>query len=699
MTEKSPNGTPEMADEIDLMALVATLWRGKWWIALCAGIAILLGGYYAFRQAVPMYRSTAVVALETQEQTVVDIESVLSGVGNDTPAINTQVEVLRSRNLIEKLVQTLSLVEDPEFNSSLRAPNPYHPVVFVKSILGIENPERSEQQILDAVIDRTIRQISVSNIRNSLVFSISALTQDPRKSALVANTLAVLYIQDQLDEKFSATEKAVTWLGTKVAELKVDLEQSEVAVKDFNAGTKLVSLEALEGLSRQLKDMRDRLEGLEAMQAEKASRVEALRVAAQSKDPQTMASIADDARLDVMLPRLKNDPDLLAQFETRFAGVLKRAELDSIRATQQLTSLRVAEATLSEQIDSQSDDLVQLQQLQREAEANRLLYESFLSRLKETSVQQGLQKADSRMLSSAVPRPASSPRKGMILMLSSLLGIFAGAGLVLLNEMRHNAFRTSDELEAATGRSVIGTIPRIPGKARKDILEYVRSKPTSIVAEAVRNLRTSILLSNIDKPPQVIMSTSSVPGEGKTTQSLTLAQNMAGLGKKVLVMEGDIRRRIFAEYFDLKDRHSFLAVLAGDIPLEDAIYTNTELGVDILIAEQSSINAADLYSSDRFVEFLTKLRAKYDYIIIDTPPVLAVPDARVIGQHVDAIIYTVLWDETSKTQVKQGLAMFDSVGLKVSGLILGQVDNKQMKRYGYGGQYGYDATGSNYYDQ
>ncbi|MFC6639635.1 CpsD/CapB family tyrosine-protein kinase [Sulfitobacter sediminilitoris] len=231
-------------------------------------------------------------------------------------------------------------------------------------------------------------------------------------------------------------------------------------------------------------------------------------------------------------------------------------------------------------------------------------------------------------------------------------------------------------------------MPAIPARRRKNVLKYFVDKPTSAAAEAIRNLRTSVLLSNIDNPPKVIMSTSSIPQEGKTTQSMALALNLTGLGKRVLLIEGDIRRRIFSQYFELPNTNGLLSVLAGNLSLQDAVIRIDALGADVLIGEKAKTIAADIFSSERFAMLLETAREQYDYIIIDTPPVLAVPDARIIGRHVDAIIYTVKWDSTSHRQVREGLKAFEDVNLRVSGLVLGQINARGMKRYGYGDSYG-----------
>jgi succinoglycan biosynthesis transport protein ExoP len=250
-----------------------------------------------------------------------------------------------------------------------------------------------------------------------------------------------------------------------------------------------------------------------------------------------------------------------------------------------------------------------------------------------------------------------------------------------------------------TGYTVLGQIPVMPFRRRGGLLEYLRTKPTSAANEAIRNLRTSILLSNVDAPPKVIMSTSSIPGEGKTTQSIALAQNLSGLGKKVLLIEGDIRRRTFDLYFKDKPKGHLVSVVSEGMELSEALLSEEELGIDVLMGGKSSINAADFFSSDKFKTFIEQMRETYDFVIIDTPPVLVVPDARVIGHQSDAIVYTVKWDFTNHHQVTDGLRQLSSVGLGVSGLVLSQINPRGMKRYGYGGRYGaYASYGKGYYD-
>lgn len=212
---------------------------------------------------------------------------------------------------------------------------------------------------------------------------------------------------------------------------------------------------------------------------------------------------------------------------------------------------------------------------------------------------------------------------------------------------------------------------------------------------ALAAIGTASLLSNVDNPPQIIISTSSVPGEGKTTNSLGLAMNLVGIGKSVLLIEGDIRRNTLSEYFPkVEGEKGLVSLLSGSASLDQVLIEHKDLGLSMIMGERSSINAADLFMSDSYRDFLSEMRKRFDYIIIDTPPVLVVPDARIISQSADAVLFTVKWNNTSRGLVEEAIQMFDTVNQRVTGLILSQVDGEEMKRYG--GKYGGYGTGAGY---
>ncbi len=696
-------------DEIDLLGLLRTIWRGKWIIAFCTAVAIAIGGYYAFAVAVPTYRATTQMALQLRTESVVNLESVLSGVSSDSMSVNTEMEIIRSRALITRLVDELDLMNDPEFNPSLRpdeGPGLSDAIAMARDLLGRPAPvdTRTEAERAEAlrnrVIDNVRGAITTQIGRQSFVFDISATTWSEAKSALIANTLAQLYRDDQIAVKVEATENAALWLSGRVAELQAELEERQKQITDLRSQSALVSAEALATLNSRSVELQGRIQTARGELARVTSITAAMQAAVDGDNAAKIAA-AQDVQLEAIATAIeRGDATAQLRFDRRFQQLLVQSEAERARVAAVVADLESDAEQLGRQFQEQSASLLQLQQLERETEATRVLYETFLTRLRETSVQEGVHQADSRILSEATGGQIVAPRKSRILALSMILGIMAGVAFVLLREFMQNTFRTPEDLQKHTGYTVLGQIPRIPVKGRAETINYLMTKPTSAAAEAVRNLRTSILLSNIDNPPKVIMTTSSIPGEGKTTQSIALAQNFAGLGKKVLLVEGDIRRRTFGAYFpEAANRPGILAVLSGKTPFEEAIHRHGHMKIDVLMGEKPSINAADVFSSDTFRDLIERLRNDYDYVVIDTPPVLVVPDARVIGQVVDAIIYIVNWDKTTKSQVDEGLQQFQSVNIPVTGLVLSQIDAKGMRRYGYGDKYGaYSRYAKGYYE-
>ncbi len=515
----TPSSLPKDTDDIDLLEVFATLWRGKWTILFFSILTGMAGVYYALEVAKPKYWTQARLVLQVNSQQLVDIESVVSGVSTEDQAINTELEIVVSRGLIKRLVADLNLVEDPEFNALLRDPPLISRDTIVegfRTILNLPKKEAApltEEEIELNVIEAVQGAIAVSAKPNTYIYSINVKTEGKLKSARIANRLAEIYLDDQIQVKFATTEFAVNWLSGRVSTLEAELFEKEDAIKALRAETELVSLQALEGLNIRAKDIRERVEDTQedvTTALAKAARVEALTADA---DYQALAEEYGDPALNRLVADLNKstiDPAFQsAEIQTKTARILARltvlraqdkAVLD--RAVSQSEALQLSYAQILERIEEQNNDLVTLNQLVREADATKVLYETFLARLKETSVQIGLQRADSRILSEAVPGEQVEPRRTMILAVSVALGGLIGIAILVLRQFLHNGFRSSEELEKFTGRPVIGQIPVIPIRRRSRLMTYLVTKPTSAAAEAIRNLRTSVLLSDIDNPPK-----------------------------------------------------------------------------------------------------------------------------------------------------------------------------------------------------
>lgn len=697
----------EKSGEVDVLKLLNTLSRGKWRILFFTIVIGALGVYHAQYRKVPMYMATSTVVLDQRSAggQVVDLQSPLAALQGNERTMNTEVEALMSRDLVAKLVDKMNLVEDPTFNATLRPVE--EPLIdfsisdLIKQGIALVAPDMlpEEQEALPPTPDE-IREwvilsvggsISVEALRFSYVFKINVMTDNPESSMRVANGLAEVYIEDQIAQKYEATEQATAWLNSRVAGLKIELEGAENQIKSFNSDAALLGPEGLAGLNRQLKVRRDRIAATREKTQDLTARIAALEAAKATGDITEMAEIAKDPGLTQLSRRL-DQTGAREAFNTGYDRLLQQASLELTRTRAQVTSLEGTLADLEDQVARQSQELLKLEQLEREAGAVRQLYEYFLGRLKETSVQQGVHRADSRLLTRAIlPLFPSSPNKPLIVMVALMLGFALGCILVLLREMRQNTYRSPQELEQAVGLTVFAQVPKAPYTARRRLLKYLKTKPMSAMIEAVRNLRTSILLSSMDTPPQVIMVTSSLPGEGKTTQSLALAQSFSNMDKRVLLIEGDIRRRTLRKYLTNPKEAGLISAVAGKAPLDEIVLKDDVLGIDMLIGEKAAISAADFFSSNAFRSFMDNIREVYDVIIIDTPPVLLVSDARVIGRLADAVIYVVHWNQTTHAQVQEGLHSLNSVDVKISGLVLSQVNPRQARSYGgeYRELYGY----------
>jgi capsular exopolysaccharide synthesis family protein len=680
--------------QIDIVDLIKIIWGSRIWIIFITILFASIGFLYLKFISVPIYSSTSVVMMESRQPELVGLDSIIGDLSTERKSVvNTEVEVLRGRNLMGRVVDDQNLVADSEFNGTLRPPSLYSrfkSAVFGAPTIVFKDPKRER----DSVISALLRSVAITNVPDSLVFQIEVESESPTKSAEISDAIARLYIDDQIRIKFDATKKAAEWLTEQVAGLKTELEKSEGAIRRFQSSTILINADTLGAIDRQLKDTRQRRLALEDQIAAEMTQRRAL----ENATLPTARELPDTQLRDLGAAAVNGDKVAAASFEQRRALLLSQLDQDASRLWAQVNSLKTAEQDLSQTIHQQSMELIKLEQMNREAESSKLLYEHFQTRLKEAVAQEGIQQADSRVISDAViPSKPISPRKPLIIGMMTVFGLALGCVFVLVREMFASGVRTANELQEITGCVVLGQIPFIPVHQRGKLLSYLTQNPTSATAEAMRNLRTSILLSDIDRAPQVIMITSSVPAEGKTTISLSLAFNMTSIGKKVLLIEGDIRRRNFKKYFNLTKNEGLVAALSSAVRLEDIVQSVSGIG-DVLIGERTDINPADLFSSEAFARLIADAKKNYDVIIIDTPPVLVVPDARVIAPTSDAIIFVVHWNSTSKIQAQEGIRMLDLPNTRVAGAVLSQIDPKGMRRYGYGERYAaYGSYGAEYY--
>ena len=687
-------------DQVDLIHILRIVWLGKWTIAFCALIFGALMAYYSLAIAQPKYTASTTLALQDRDQQVVNLESVMSGVSTELAAINTELEVIRSRGLIDELTVRLKLLDDPEFNPVLQE-LPLMSVVGIRSLAGdyipglptYERDALSEEEVLIRTSRNVGAAINVTSKRNTYLFTISATSERPEKARLLANTLAEIYLEDQVRIKFEATEYAIVWLSEKVGELEVELREKETKLSQLRSDSRIVNPEALEALFTRSKGTRDRLENDKATFAEQSALVNDYILLSSGQSLAQVAPRLATERLQTLVIKLATgDQEQKDNFLATLPQLLQQEKLKLQRTETQMALLEQSQEELLNEIQVQNMELNKLDELSRESNATRILYETFLTRLKEASVQAGLQQADSRVLSMAIPGEQVQPRFVINVAVGMFLGVFIGLGISLFRVSISEGFLTPDSLESASGRYVMGQIPNFNLKKRERLLSYLNDRPTSAVVEGVRNLRTSIQLSEPKGKNQVIMLSSSISGEGKTTLSIALAHSFGSMGKNVLLIEGDIRRCTFSNYFESSTNRSFQSLLSGEASLKDVVLRPEGFPSDVIMGENGSANAADTFSSLAFQSMIDKAREMYDVIIIDTPPVMVVPDARVIAQYADTVLFCVKWRSTPRELVRSSLRMFDMLGKPVSGMVLSNVKKGRSD-----GSYDYHYYGKDYY--
>ena len=678
-----PFDNPDHSDkgEIDFSNLIYAFWQGKWLIILTTLVTIFVGGYYAFVVVTPAYLSSSVVILEPKKDKIVTFQSISDGFTGGTPQVNSEVEILRARSLMGDVVEHLRLYNDPEFNRSLTPPTAK--VVLksqIKRKLGWSappeklSPDNFDQRTRDNVISSLLQKVRIENLPKSTVFRISVQTKRAAKSALIADTISEIYIQNQVSLKISTAAKATVWLENRVAELQVKLEQAETKASDFSASTALVSSESLQVLKRQIKSIRERIISAEQAKVFTALNSKSLESASNAE---TKIAIANDEQLT----RFAKDKALKVAFDNRFEAIKVRATSDHIWAHQQLQALKASEAELGLQIAKQSKDLISLQQLTREAHATRVLYEHFLSRLKETASQQGIQKADSRILSHAViPYKPSEPRKSLILSMSAIFGLTASFCLVLVRELRRTTFRSLAALERYLGVMGLARLPTLPVKRNADFVDHLRAYPTEWYPSAIRGLRTSLLL-NPTNMPKIIAVTSALPDEGSASTALALTFDLSQLGKKVLLIDANQTTEGLNDYFGDEPTRGISSVLRSEHGIDQALHHPENLGSDVLFADETSVSAADLFLSGTFKKFLGDMKERYDIIVINVPAISTTPSARAVVKLAQTVLLNVKWDSTTKHEVNTTLRILNHAGISISGAILSETEihNLQSK--------------------
>ncbi|MEN8220310.1 MAG: polysaccharide biosynthesis tyrosine autokinase, partial [Pseudomonadota bacterium] len=692
----------------ELLGYLQVFKKRFWWII---GLSLLTGFFSASysKQLKPIYSSTARLLIESDKANIISIQDIYDDSANKS-FFQIQLQILKSQILAERVVDKLELVSHPAFNPArqpqkfnlyqwLPIPSSWLPppstettdeTTSTETTDETTSTETTDENKKRAVVNAVMAGLSISSARGIQSVSISFESPEPELTAKIPNTLADIYIEYDLETKMQMIEKATKWLTNRLKKLRQELKQSEEKLQNFMeeqnlvnvAGIKSVAVRELEETATNLLNARQELfnkkrvykqikafqpgtpqfESIPAIlnnpliqsmkQAELAAKrkVSELKERYGQKHPQIRAA---NAELEAALANKNTQTQLVID------GITKEYEM----AVANVESLERSFKEKTDKVQILTRKEGQRKILERDIEVNRQLYNMFLTRFKETHASadiQELQSAIGRIVEQAlVPVAPFKPNKKMNVIMGSVFGFFLATLFAFLVEFLNNTIKSGKEVEQKLGLPLLGILPKMKlGKKDENPYLVFFKKPTSQFSEAVRSIRTGIMLTGIDNPKKVLIVTSSVASEGKSTVSINQAFALGQMGKTLLI-EADMRRPSIANKLRWRTHSTGLSELvAGRIELEDCIHhTAEDENIDIIPCGEIPPNPLDLFSSERFKELLNNLSKEYQYIVIDTAPVISVSDALVVAKSAIAVSDP-LWVPKSATAASNELEKY-----------------------------------------
>lgn len=755
---EAPGPIPLIEDEALTLRRLYSVLRRR--IALIAGVAFLVTSLAALfvYQITPLYRADVDMVVDGGRQKVVNAESVVQSAQADYWTNETEAAVIASREMARKAVERLNLVNNPMFNPELRRPETglfgtvFGPVrEFVSATLvapireAVFGPETTEampapvpmtaDEKRDALIDQLagafLGGLNVVPHERSRVLTVTYTSTDPAFAALAANTTSELYILDQLAAKGDATSRASKWLSERVNEMRRRVIDSEQRLEEFRRTAGIVEIGGASLFQQQLVGLNEELIQARNKRAEAEARYEQVQTMLKAGgDSQSVAAVLDsrliqglresEAALERKIadlsqqylpthPKLKQAQQELAAARSKIESEVAKI---SVNQDSELKIARAREANVSKEarrleqlLEQQKEAEVTLRSLESEVRANKQLYETLLSRFKETSVARDdlLQQADARIISrAAVPGSPFYPKRGLMIAAAFVVSIVIGIAIALVAEYLDSGFHSLNQIEAMTGQATIGLVPSLGDlqKLGKRPHEVALDRPNSAYGEAIRTLRTALLLSRVDNPPKTVLVTSSVPGEGKTSIALSLAAMAARSAQKAIIIDCDLRHSTLHTYLDHPNQLGLGDYLAGLATLEDVIEIDPRSGVHFITGGNRAPNPTDLLGSAEMKKLIRQLSQIYDLVVLDTPPLLAVSDALVLVRQVDRSLFVVRWEKTRRESAITGLRALVEAGGRLAGVLLSQVDMRKHAQYDFADSaYSYYGNYKNYYTE
>jgi capsular exopolysaccharide synthesis family protein len=606
----------------------------------------------------------------------------------DSAVVDTEVSIMRSRDLAVAVAKRLNLAADPLFNRSVKA---------TPAGTGGSAP------IPDDLINGLQKDLSVSREGNTYLVDVGFQSTDPQRAVQIANTFADEYLQASIDRRTGTAARQAKWLDDRLATLGGQVQQADAEVARYRASAGIVQGGTNGTITdQQVAPLASQLATTEAQAAAARSNLAAARQQVAQGGIDGVSSVLNSPVIaDLRRQRtevLRQQAEIAAKYgpkhpesirvNDQLAGIdkaikdesnriLSGLQADAQAADASASSLRAGLSSLRARQAGDTRAAVTADSLQREADAKRTVYQQLAQAAQQTNQEQRSSEPQGAIVDAAsAPDRPTSPKKTLFAVLGAILGMLLGLGTTFLIELLSTGVRTVDDVEKGLGVPFLASLPLLPSSRLKmedgHLLTpagYVVAKPMSTYAEALRTVRSSLALGR-EQRPKIISIASAVPGEGKTSTAAALARVMALSGDRVILVDCDLRRSGLGSLVQEPPEAGVLEVLTGKAELGAAIKPDVVPGLDLLLLAKSSFTPQDLFSGPEMAALLQALADRYDAVILDTPPILAVSDARTIVGLSDATVLVIHWQHTPRRAVKSALSLLEQDGATVSGAVL-----------------------------
>lgn len=723
-------------EQIEIIPFLKSLWLRKYTF-LGAALSVLILCLIVLIVIPPKYTGEAILVIQKQKSLLSDIESLVPGLEPNTDILNTQAAVLTSWKLVENAATAMNLYTDPEF-ANVTDYNPIHYIGgYVRKLqawfnastepdqpsptAGMTDEERSRYYTTYNVQSA----ITVTNTKDTDLLVVDFVSQDPIKAAKFANTLVSKYIESNMDYRYDTIRRTIDWANQKIAELRNKVEASEANIATYRLKAGLLETKDGSIATQQLSDINMAASNASADRSAKEGRLREVRTILARGGAEALAEVLASPVIQQLTLQESAINREIAQLAEELGPrhptmAIKRAELKDIqgkikvevnKVISQLQSevdlLRGREMALAQQlkqveqkVGAANAAMIQLNTLQRSADADRMMLEAFLKRAQETysNLDATDTENDVRVISPAEPQALPSfPQMAIALALAVLLAGIAGVATVILAEQLSDVFTSSEDLEKYTGLHVQGLLPRV--KNNNDVLAELANNTSSLYSEQIRSLSTGLLLLERERRgTNVLLVMSSRPAEGKSTLAACLARARALTGQKVILIDADLRKPNMHNLFGVARQPGLTELIGGSATLSQVRQKDRHSNLHLLpVGTVVDNTAAGILHSKRLETVINELRELYDTIIIDTPPLLAVPDAYVLSTLSDIGIFTVRWSKTRRPAVLQVLKGLRRESAIRTVAVLTMVDAKKYAGYGYTDSGRFDNEIQRYY--